>query len=202
MAALLMLGACVRSEEMMMFSDCKMTPEVVATATGAGYRLDVMASPVLCVDPTIAQDLWPYAAALRVTNTGAAPVEITYQAGATASFSFRAQRVSEPRDPDDGDDYDSGPIDLDAGQTVTSAIAPGAFATLTGDATYILGPIDLSREGLRPSGIPVGPEERFDRTFRVEFLADFRLSADGRVTTVSETLPALLRVIVRDPSKE
>jgi hypothetical protein len=197
-----MMTACLPSEETRMFSDCKMTQEVVATAAGPGYRLDVLASPVLCVDPSVAQDLWPYAAVLRVTNTGDAAVEVTHQAGATASFSFRAQRVSEPRDPADGDDYDPGPIDFDAGQTVTAAIAPGAFATLTGDATYILGPIDLAREGLRPSGVPVGRDERFDRSFRVAFLADFKLSAAGRTVTVSETMPAMLRVIVRDVGNE
>lgn len=185
-----------------MFSECRMTSEVVATATGPGYRLDVLASPVLCVDPSIAQDLWPHAAVLRVTNTGAAPVEISHQAAATAGFSFRADRVSEPRDPADGDDYDPGPIDFDAGQTVTASIAPGAFAMLTGDATYILGPIDLARRGLRPSGAPVSPEERFDRSFRVEFLADFKLTIDGRTTAVQETLPAMLRVIVRDVANE
>jgi hypothetical protein len=199
---MVMLLACVPGKEMMMFSECTMTQEVVATAAGAGYRLDVIASPVLCVDPTISQDLWPYAAVLRVTNTGAAPIEITHQAGATAGFSFRAQRISEPHNPEDGDDYDSGPIDLDAGQTVTAAIAPGAFAALSGDATYILGPIALAREGVRPNRLPVPPEERFDRSFRVEFLADFKLVSDGRVTTVTETMPAMLRIIVRDPSKE
>jgi hypothetical protein len=197
-----MMAGCLPGEETGMFSDCKMTQEVVATAAGPGYRLDVLASPVLCVDPSMAQDLWPYAAVLRVTNTGDAPVEVTHQAGATAGFSFRAQRVSEPRDPADGDDYDSGPVDLDAGQTVTASIAPGAFATLTGDATYILGPIDLAREGLRPSGVPVGRDERFDRSFRVAFLADFKLSAAGRTVSVSETMPAMLRVIVRDVGNE
>jgi hypothetical protein len=202
MAALMMLAACVRSEEMMMFSDCKMTQEIVATATGAGYRLDVVASPVLCVDPSVAQDLWPYAATLRVTNTGAAPVEITHKTGETAAFSFRAQRVSEPRDPADGDDYEFGPIDFDAGQTVMAVVAPGDFAALTGDASYILAAIDLARQGVRPSGAPVGPEERFDRSFRVEFLADFRLSAGGNAVNVQETLPAMLRVIVRDLAKE
>jgi hypothetical protein len=202
LTAVAMMMACVPGEERMMFSDCKMTQEVVATAAGPGYRLDVLASPVLCIDPSVAQDLWPYAAVLRVTNTGDAPVEVTHQAGATAGFSFRAERVSEPRDPADGDDYDPGPVDFDAGRTVTLAIAPGAFATLTGDATYILGPIDLAREGLRPSGVPVGPEERFDRSFRVAFLADFKLSAGGRTVTVTETLPAMLRIILRDPARE
>jgi hypothetical protein len=197
-----MSAACVAPEEMMMFSECRMTQEVVATATGAGYRLDVVASPVLCVDPSVAQDLWPYAAVLRVTNTGAAPVEITYRTGETAAFSFRAQRVSEPRDPADGDDYEFGPVDFDAGRTVTATIAPGDFAALTGDAAYILGPIDLARHGMRPGGTPVGPEERFDRYFRVEFLADFQLSTGGRAVNVHETLPAMLRVIIRDLASE
>jgi hypothetical protein len=203
-AALVWIGMVgpVGAEETDMFSDCKMAQAVVAQADGEGYRLDVLASPVLCVDPTIAQDLWAYAGVLQVTNTGAAPMELTHHTGESGGLSFRGDRVAEAHDPADGEDYDQGPIDFSAGGLVTQTIAPGAAATVIGDPRYILTAIDLAQSGRTASGLAVATEARFDRSFRVTFLAQLTIVSGGSPRDIKHSLPAILRIQLKDSDNE
>jgi hypothetical protein len=175
-----------------------MEQAVVSVVVGNGYRLEILASPVLCVDPSVAQDLWPFAGVLRVINTGQALITLTHHTGETGGFSFRGDRVAEPHDPADAAPYDTGPIDFAAGGQVRAVIAPQGFAEVIGDPSYILTAISLAQSGLRPGGQPVGPQEQRDRVFRIEFMADVTLETAAGTVAVQETMPAMLRVIVRD----
>jgi hypothetical protein len=163
----------------MMFSACTMAVETIAEAEGPGYKLVVKASPTLCVDPSISQNLWDFAAKLTVTNTSGKPFDMIYNEGATAGFTFRADRVADARDPREGIDYETGPIDPALASVKRTTLAPGADLVLTGDPRYILEPIQLAVRGLRVDGGAADADERYDRSFRAEFVADFTLVEDG-----------------------
>jgi hypothetical protein len=186
----------------MMFKDCKMTEETLAEAQGAGWKIAVIASPMLCIEPSLAQNLWPYAAVLEVTNTSGAPFEIEYRDGSVAGFSFRGDRVADARDPREGIEYETGPINAANARITKTTIAAGASLRLTGDPRYILEPIGLAKSGTRVDGSMAELDERWDRSFRVEFVADFLLHMGGKQVTVTETMPAILRIVVRDEANE
>ncbi len=185
-----------------MFKDCTMTQETIAEAEGPGYRLAIVAAPILCVDPSQALNPWPHAAVLEVTNTAGQPVEVEHNDGSTAGFSFRADRVSDARNPLDGLEYETGPISVEEARVTSGVVAAGATYRMIGDPRYILQPIELAKRGLRVDGSPADMDERFDRSFRVEFFVEFVLKAGGKQTTVQHNLPAMLRIIVRDEAND
>jgi hypothetical protein len=185
-----------------MFSACTMAVETLAEAEGPGYRLKVVGSPNLCVDPSVSQNLWDYAAKLVVTNTSARAYELEYNEGATAGFTFHADRVADARDPREGIDYETGPIDPTQAAVKRSTLAPGAEITFGGDPRYILEPIQLAVKGARVDGGPADADERWERSFRVEFVADIVRFEDGVQRNIVEELPAILRIVVRDLANE
>ncbi|MGL4321721.1 MAG: hypothetical protein ACRCS3_12745 [Paracoccaceae bacterium] len=185
-----------------MFSACTMAVETLAEAEGPGYRLKVMGSPNLCVDPSVSQDLWGFAATLVVTNTSVKAYDLEFDEGATAGFTFRAERVADARDPREGLDYETGPIDPAMASVKRMTLAPGAEHTFGGDPRYILEPIQLAVNGERVDGSPAAADERWDRSFRVEFLADIVRFEDGVQRNIIEEMPAILRIVVRDVTRE
>lgn len=185
-----------------MFSSCTMAVETIAKAVGPGYSLVVKASPTLCVDPSISQNLWEYVAKLYVTNTSSAPVELTYNTGSMAGFSFRADQIADARDPGAIINFETGPIAAERAGINKVTLAPGAVEVVSGDVLYILEPIQLAAKGERIDGSAVAPVERFDRTFRIEFLAQLVLTAGGEKRSISEKVSANLRIIVRDMTSE
>lgn len=185
-----------------MFSACTMAVKTIVEADGPGYRLAVKASPTLCVDPSQSQDLWDFAARLHVTNTSGVAVELVYNTGSTAGFSFRADRIADVRDERDGIAYETGPIAAEHAGVARVTLAPGAEEAVTGDLRYILKPIQLAVKGERVDGRGVALEERFDRSFRIEFLAELVLNAGGEKRTITERMPASLSIIVRDATRE
>jgi hypothetical protein len=185
-----------------MFKDCKMTEETLAEAAGHGYCIAVVASPMLCIEPSKAQNLWPHAAVLEVTNTSGQPIEIEHKDGSVAGFAFRADRVADARDPREGLEYETGPISAADVIITKTTIAPGGSHRITGDPRYILRPIELAKKGERVDGTWAEDDERFDRSFRVEFVADFILTIAGAKVQVHEDLPAILRIMVQDEANE
>jgi hypothetical protein len=185
-----------------MFSACTMAVETIAEAEGPGYKLVIKASPSLCVDPSISQDLWGYAAKLTLTNTSGKAYDIAYNTGSTAGFSFRADRVADARDPREGIEYETGPIAAERAGVKRMSLAPGAEEELIGDPRYILEPIQLAVKGSRVDGSAAELDERWDRSFRVEFLADIVRFEDGVQRNITEEMPAILRIVVRDVTKE
>lgn len=185
-----------------MFSACTMAIETIAEAEGPGYKLVVKASPSLCVDPTVSPNLWDFAAKLTVINTSGKPFDMIYNEGATAGFTFRADRVADARDPREGIDYETGPLDPALASVKRSTLTPGAERVLTGDPRYILEPIHMTMRGERVDGTAAALDERFDRSFRVAFAADFTVVQDGVERRVFEEMPAILRIVVRDVSRE
>jgi hypothetical protein len=185
-----------------MFKDCKMTPEMIATAEGDGYRLSIEASPTLCVDPAQVQDLFPFAATLVITNTTSQSVEIEHWSGEIAGFSFRADTVADARDPRATEGYDPGPVNPDDVQNAIATIPAGGEYRFRGDPRYVIQLSDLAATGIMIDGSPALPDERFDRSFRISFYVFFNLTRDGKKTEVSQTLPAMLRVVVRDVANE
>ncbi|MGL5010246.1 MAG: hypothetical protein ACRC6I_10210, partial [Paracoccaceae bacterium] len=160
------------------------------------------ASPTLCVDPSQSQDLWGFAAKLHVTNTSGAPFDLVYNTGSMAGFSFRADRVADARDPREGIDYETGPIAAERAGISRITLAPGAEEVLIGDPRYILEPIQLAVKGERVDGSAAEADERFDRSFRVEFLAELVTYVGGEKRNITEEMPAILRIIVRDLARE
>ncbi len=185
-----------------MFKDCKMSSEMIATAEGDGYRLSIEASPTLCIDPDQPQDLSPFAATLVITNTTPQSVEIEHWSGEIAGFSFRADAIADARDLRAPEEYDPGPVNTDDVQNTTFTIPAGGEYRFRGDPRYMIQIGNLAARGTMIDGTPALPEERFDRTFRISFYAFFTLTRDGAATEVSETMPAMLRVIVRDVANE
>jgi hypothetical protein len=185
-----------------MFRDCKMTTETLATADGPGYQLTVEGTPTLCVDPEGTTSETTYAATLIITNTGQGPMQIEHRAGQIAGFSFRADTIADARDPRVTTEFDPGPLNPDMVENTTAVIPPGGEYRFRGDPRYMIQLSNLVSRGAMIDGSPALPEERFDRTFRISFYAFFNLTRDGTKTEVSETLPAMLRVIVRDVANE
>lgn len=185
-----------------MFSACTMAVETIAEAEGPGFRLVIKASPSLCVDPSISQNLWDYAAKLTLTNTSGKPYDIAYNTGSTAGFSFRADRVADARDPREGLEYETGPIAPERAGVARKTLAAGAEEVLIGDPRYILEPIQLAVKGMRVDGSEAAPDERWDRSFRVEFLADIVRMEDGVQRNITAEMPAILRIVVRDVARE
>jgi hypothetical protein len=186
----------------MMFSACTMAVETLAEAEGPGYKLKVVGSPNLCVDPSVSQNLWDYAAKLVVTNTSSKAYDLEYNEGATSGFTFRADRVADARDPREGLDYETGPINPAMASVARTTLAAGAEMTFEGDPRYILEPIQLAVKGARVDGSAAELDERWDRSFRVEFLADIVRFEDGVQRNITEEMPAILRIVVRDVTKE
>ncbi len=185
-----------------MFKDCTMTTETLATANGPGYRLTVEGTPTLCVDPEGTTSETAHAATLVITNTGPQPVVIEHRAGQVAGFSFRADSIADARDPRVTTEFDPGPINPDMVENASTTIPAGGEYRFRGDPRYMIQVSNLVSRGTMIDGSPALPEERFDRTFRISFYAFFTLTRDGAKTEVSETLPAMLRVIVRDVANE
>jgi hypothetical protein len=185
-----------------MFSACTMAVETLAEAEGPGYKLRVVGSPNLCVDPSVSQSLWDFAAKLVVTNTSGKAYDLEFNEGATAGFTFRAERVADARDPREGIDYETGPIDPAMASVGRMTLAAGAEHTFGGDPRYILEPIQLAVKGERVDGSAAEPDERWDRSFRVEFLADIVRFEDGVQRNILEEMPAILRIVVRDVGRE
>jgi hypothetical protein len=185
-----------------MFSACTMAVETIAEAEGPGYKLVIKASPALCVDPSVSQNLWDYAAKLHVTNTSGTPFDLVYNTGSMAGFSFRADRVADARDPREGIDYETGPIAPERAGVARVTLAPGAEEVLIGDPRYILEPIQLAVKGERVDGSGAELDERFDRSFRVEFLAELVVYEGEAKRTISQEMPAILRIVVRDLTRE
>ena len=185
-----------------MFSACTMAVETVAEAEGPGYKLTVKASPTLCVDPSVSQNLWDYAAKLVLTNTSGKAYDLEFNEGATSGFTFRADRVADARDPREGIEYETGPIDPSRARVKRITLAAGAAHTFGGDPRYILEPIQLAVKGRRVDGSNAEPDERWDRSFRVEFLADIVRFEDGVQANIAEEMPAILRIVVRDVGRE
>lgn len=185
-----------------MFSACSMAVETIAEMVGAGYTLAIKASPRLCVDPSVSQNLWDYAAKLSVTNTSGKPFDLVFNTGSMAGFSFRADRVADARDPREGIDYETGPIAPDLAGVARVTLAPGAEQVLTGDPRYILEPIQLAVNGARVDGSAAEADERWDRSFRVEFRTDLVVYEGEVKRSISEDIPAILRIVVRDVARE
>jgi hypothetical protein len=196
------LTACITTGKADMFKDCRMTQETLATEEGPGYRLDVVGAPMLCVDPATAFDIWSHAGRLIVTNTGSQPFEIEHRAGATGGFSFRADAIADARNPLVSIGYESGPVAPASDRKVKVVIAPGESHKVGGDPRYMLQPVNLATTGQMIDGSPALAEERFDRTFRIEFRANILLNMGGKQVTVTETMPAILRIVVRDEANE
>jgi hypothetical protein len=87
-------------------------------------------------------------------------------------------------------------------EMATVTIPAGGDYRFRGDPRYMIDIGGLALEGTMIDGSPALPEERFDRSFRLAFYAFFTLTRDGAKTEVSETMPAMLRVIVRDVANE
>jgi hypothetical protein len=51
-------------------------------------------------------------------------------------------------------------------------------------------------------GGPADADERWERSFRVEFVADIVRFEDGVQRNIVEELPAILRIVVRDLANE
>ncbi len=202
MAACLIMMGCVTTGKAQMFKDCTMTQQTLATEDGPGYRLAVVGAPQLCVDPAVSFDIWSHAGRLIVTNTGTTPLQINHRAGATGGFSFRADTIADARNPLATLGYETGPIAARDDRKVEVVIAPGESHKVAGDARYMLQPVSLAAMGQMIDGSPALPEERFDRRFRIAFLANLTLTRDGQVTQVEQTMPAMLRIILRDESTE
>jgi hypothetical protein len=185
-----------------MFKNCKMTTETLATATGAGYRLTVEGTPVLCLDPENPVSESSYAATLIVTNTGQGPVQMDHRAGPIAGFSFRADTIADARDPRVTTEFDPGPLNSDMVENASVTIPAGGEYRFRGEPRYMIQIGNLATDGVMIDGSPAMPDERFDRLFRISFYAFFTLTRDGAKTEVSETMPAMLRVIVRDVANE
>jgi hypothetical protein len=198
----LLVAGCVSTGNADMFKDCKMTTETLATASGPGYHLTVEGTPTLCLDPENAISETTYAATLIITNTAAVPVEIELRAGQIAGFSFRADSIADARDPRVTTEFDPGPLNESMVENVTATIPAGGAYRFRGDPRYMIQIGNLASRGTMIDGSPTLPEERFDRAFRISFYAFFTLTRDGTKTEISETMPAMLRVIVRDPARE
>jgi hypothetical protein len=179
-----------------------MTTETLATATGPGYRLTVEGTPNLCLDPENPVSETSYAATLIITNTGQVPVQIDHRAGQIAGFSFRADTIADARDPRVTTEFDPGPLNADMVENASVMIPAGGEYRFRGDPRYMIQISDLATGGTMIDGSPALPEEQFDRLFRISFYAFFTLTRDGAKTEVSETMPATLRVIVRDVAHE
>lgn len=202
MLAGLLLVACVAKGTAMMFKDCRMTTETLATADGPGYRLTVEGTPTLCLDPQGTESETTHAATLIITNTGQVPVQIDHRAGQIAGFSFRADAIADARDPRETLGFDPGPLNPDMVENASATIPAGGEYRFRGDPRYMIDIGGLASSGTMIDGSPALPEERFDRAFRISFYAFFTLTRDDAKTEVSETMPAMLRVIVRDVAKE
>jgi hypothetical protein len=198
----LLVAGCVSTGNADMFKDCKMTTETLATANGPGYRLAVEGTPTLCLDPDDPTSETAFAATLIITNTGPGPVQIDHRAGRIAGFSFRADTIADARDPRQTIGFDPGPLNPDMVENATATIPAGGEYRFRGDPRYMIQIGNLATRGTMIDGSLALADERFDRTFRLSFYAFFDLTRDGTKTEVSETMPAMLHVIVRDTSKE
>jgi hypothetical protein len=187
---------------MHMFSDCKMTTEILATVVTAGVQLDIEGSATLCLDPAAMVSETTHAATLVIRNTGPTPVVVGHRAGQVAGFSFRADRIADALDPREVIGFDPGPLNEEMVQTVTVPIAPGGEYRFRGDPRYMIQIGNLARRGMMVDGSTALPDQRFDRAFRIAFFAYFDLTRDGVKIEVAETLPVMLRVVVRDIANE
>jgi hypothetical protein len=185
-----------------MFKDCKMVVETLASASGAGYRLAIEGSQTLCLDPTSTESETAHAATLVVTNDGPSPLTINHRDGPIAGFSFRADKIFDALDPREAIDFHTGPLSADMVKHTSATIAPGAEYRFRGDPRYMIQIGSLAKRGAMIDGSLAAPDQYFDRTFRISFYVFFDLTRDGVKTEVSETLPAVLRVVVRDVANE
>ncbi len=185
-----------------MFKDCQMDIVTLASAAGTGYRLAIEGTQTLCLDPEGAVSETTHAAVLLIMNDGPTPVQITHRDGPIAGFSFRANQIADALDPRETIGFHTGPLSADMVKNTTATIAPGATYRFRGDPRYMIQIGSLAKRGMMVDGSVAPPDQRFDRTFRISFYAFFDLVRDGVKTEVSETLPAMLRVVVRDVSHE
>ncbi len=174
----------------------------LSRAVGPVYLLVVEGTPTFCLDPQSDTSETTFAATLIVTNTGPGPVQIDHRSGQIAGFSFRANTIADARDPRQTIGFDPGPLNADMVENASAAIPSGGEYRFRGDPRYMIQIGQIAAQGTMIDGSPALPDERFDRLFRISFYAFFTLTRDGAPTEVSQTMPATLRVMVRDVANE
>jgi hypothetical protein len=167
---------------------CEMKSEVVADAVSAGLKLEVWASRQLCVVPAESQDLWAYAAQLRVTNTSPDPVQLKYSGGSMAKFAFQPTVMDASRQHTEF--LPNPPVDPSTATVENVTLASGATHVIVGNPTYMMIPIQVAASAGAPR-----------RDFAVDFTASFqvvRTKTDGhQIEQVNTVLPTALAIFVK-----
>jgi hypothetical protein len=194
------ITSCAATGEIAMFETCEMKLEPLSKVQKGPLLLEVIASRQMCIVPDDQLDPWPYAAFLRVTNTGATPVKINYGEGTLGDRAFSMEQVTEQlpgRELSRAEGSDSGPVDMSSGSIEEQILAPGASQKVVGDPKYILRLIKHTVNGDSLSGTAVPDEVRWSRKFQIEF-AYWVKSND---TDITGTLSAPLEVVVKQPDE-
>jgi hypothetical protein len=163
---------------------CTMKSEVVSTAASAGLKFEVLASRQLCVVPTESQNLWAYAAQLRITNTTTLPIEFTHNGGSMAKHSFLPVVMDKTRKNEEW--MPSHPADPATATVERVHLAPGASHVLLGDPTYMMTPIRVAVAQPHQS-----------REFAVDFKASILVARGAETERVEVVLPTELTVFVK-----
>ena len=174
-----------------------MKSESVARVDEPGYRLEILASKNVCVVPWESQNLWQYAATLRITNTSAQPLTLRHHDGSVAGWALQA-RVMDPARQRQAE-LPSHPIGAAGVKKTSVVLPPGSSVDLRGDpAAYFLVPMALTRDGKDVERNDVGSDRRFRQDFAIDFTANVELEIAGTIKQVSKVLPTTLTVFVRE----
>ena len=77
---------CVNPGNGAMAQTCQMSTAILAKEQVGPLKLEILGAPMLCIAPEGDANLAPFTATARITNSGAAPVTVTYTKGATPAF--------------------------------------------------------------------------------------------------------------------
>jgi hypothetical protein len=177
------------------FEACVMKSEVVAESVRVGHTLQIVASRNVCLIPWESQNMWPFAAVLRIRNTSHSPMRIRHADGSIAGLALNAKVMDSQRKHEATPR--SIPIDGRMAKTTEVSIEPGQHHDLIGDpAAYFLIPQALARDGKDVTGADVATAQRYRQEFVIDFTASFVVLESGKEIQVTEVLPTKLTVFV------
>lgn len=118
--ALTLLSSCANSEPSTIPEACKMRTQVLAQVQEGPLKIEIIGSPVLCIEPQGDANLGPFTATARITNTDSSPVAITYTTPA-----FHSTGIWDAGQRDDAHFFQSPPGSAKGSNSTEKTLAKG-----------------------------------------------------------------------------
>lgn len=170
-----------------MASTCQMQIEVLDDRQSGPFALEVIGTPVLCLEAQGDANLGPFTATARITNRGAVPAMVSYRRGVSSAFQSVAYWPEGRRDARIAFNECCG--DQQSGSIMQKTLAPGEALLVSSWTRHHTAIWSDMKPALNM--IPVSPPQ----DYVVQFTLAFGYEAGGQTLPMSESFEILLRAV-------